>query len=162
MAIKPRHLLLIVPWSSAVSFERLLCQCISVILLCISRNPGLHFEKYHIICYHWTKVELYLWAHIQFKLKINCEDSCRSTRLELILSCDEMTSYVLFFQGKALGQMLLDFKIKNVPDILPSVIEPSLWGLSLNLFTSDTTFWFLRLFFMETPITVAIFKKIWK
>ena len=37
-----------------------------------------------------------------------------------------MTSYVLFFQGKALGQMLLDFKIKNVPDILPSVIEPSL------------------------------------
>ncbi|XP_058960524.2 uncharacterized protein [Pocillopora verrucosa] len=29
-------------------------------------------------------------------------------------------------QGKALGQMLLDFKIKNVPDILPSVIEPSL------------------------------------
>lgn len=31
-----------------------------------------------------------------------------------------------FFQGKALGQMLLDFKIKNVPDILPSVIEPSL------------------------------------
>ncbi|XP_048589274.1 uncharacterized protein LOC5517726 isoform X2 [Nematostella vectensis] len=29
-------------------------------------------------------------------------------------------------QGKALGQMLLDFKIKNVPDILPSVIEPTL------------------------------------
>ncbi|KAJ7371217.1 hypothetical protein OS493_027331 [Desmophyllum pertusum] len=29
-------------------------------------------------------------------------------------------------QGKALGQMLLDFRIKNVPDILPSVIEPSL------------------------------------
>ncbi|XP_068719890.1 uncharacterized protein [Montipora capricornis] len=29
-------------------------------------------------------------------------------------------------QGKALGQMLLDFRIKNVPDILPSVIEPNL------------------------------------
>ncbi|KAK2567860.1 hypothetical protein P5673_007744 [Acropora cervicornis] len=29
-------------------------------------------------------------------------------------------------QGKALGQMLLDFKIKNVPDILPSIIEPNL------------------------------------
>ncbi|XP_031554535.1 uncharacterized protein LOC116291504 [Actinia tenebrosa] len=29
-------------------------------------------------------------------------------------------------QGKALGQMLLDFKIKNVPDILPSIIEPTL------------------------------------
>lgn len=29
-------------------------------------------------------------------------------------------------QGKALGQMLLDFRIKNVPDILPSIIEPNL------------------------------------
>lgn len=29
-------------------------------------------------------------------------------------------------QGKALGQMLLDYRIKNVPDILPSIIEPTL------------------------------------
>ena len=37
-----------------------------------------------------------------------------------------MNLFYFSLQGKALGQMLLDFRIKNVPDILPSIIEPNL------------------------------------
>ena len=44
------------------------------------------------------------------------------------------------FQGKALGQMFLDFKIKNVPDILPSIIEPSLWREETVRATSRVTY----------------------
>ena len=66
------------------------------------------------------------------KFQTDCNETCfenfvlvesAQKHITVIITCS--TSF-FFSQGKALGQMLLDFRIKNVPDILPSVIEPNL------------------------------------